>query len=494
MTATSTPATTATTLPRTPRQLLVDGEFVDARSGKTFATHDPATGEVLAHLAEADAPDVDIAVRAARRAFEEGPWSRMTPAQRARILWRIGELLDENAEELALVETLDNGKPLSAARGDLAGAGEVFRYYAGWATKIHGKTINPAMNPGTWHNYTLRQPVGVVGQIIPWNFPLMMASWKLGPALATGNTSLLKPAEQTPLSALRLGELMLEAGLPPGVVNVLNGYGETAGAAIAAHDGVDKVAFTGSIETGRRIVEAALGNLKKVSLELGGKSPNIVFPDADLGAATSGSATAIFANQGEVCTAASRLYVHRDVFDDVVSGVSEQASSLQVGPGTDPNTELGPLVSQEQLDRVTGYLDQGYRSGARATAGGRRSGDRGYFVEPTVLVDAPTDASVVQEEIFGPVVVAMPFDDIDEIARQANDTRYGLAAGIWTQDLSKAHRLAAKLRAGSVFVNTYNSIDPALPFGGFKESGWGRELGEDALDLYTETKSVHTRL
>jgi phenylacetaldehyde dehydrogenase len=405
------------------------------------------------------------------------------------VLWRLADLLDEHADELALIESLDNGKLLAEAQGDIGFAAEVFRYYAGAATKIDGRTVTPSM-PGEWHAYTLREPLGVVGQIIPWNFPLMMASWKVAPALAAGNTVVLKPAEQTPLSALRLGELFLEAGLPPGAFNVVNGVGSVAGAAIAAHDGVDKIAFTGSAATGRSILHAAAGNLKKVSLELGGKSPNVVFADADLEAATSTAAAAIFSHMGEVCIAGSRLYVQQEVFDDVVAGVAEQARGLRIGSGTDPDSQIGPLVSDEQLQRVTGYIEEGLRGGARALAGGARHGEHGYFVEPTVLVDVEPDARVVREEIFGPVLVARPFDDPVELASEANDTRYGLAAGVWTKDLSKAHRAAAQLKAGMVFVNTYGAIDPSLPFGGFKESGWGRELGPDAMDLYTETKTV----
>jgi phenylacetaldehyde dehydrogenase len=489
MSATTETATALPRLPDGPRQLLIDGDFVDAADGATMPCYNPATGEIQTQVAVAGAEDVDRAVRVARHAFEEGPWRDFTPSARARVLWRLADLIEEHTDELALTESLDNGKPLAEARGDLGFAAEVFRYYAGAATRIDGRTVTPSL-PGPWHAYTRREPLGVVGQIIPWNFPLMIASWKIAPALATGNTVVLKPAEQTPLSALRLGELFLEAGLPAGVLNVLNGVGSVTGAAIAAHDGVDKVAFTGSAETGRQILKAAMGNLKKVSLELGGKSPNIVFSDANLEAATSTAAAAIFSHMGEVCIAGSRLYVQHDVFDDVVNGVADAARSLRIGAGVVPDTQIGPLVSDEQLRRVTGYIDHALANGARALAGGGRRGDRGYFVEPTVLVDVEPNARVVREEIFGPVLVARSFEDPAELAREANDTRYGLAAGVWTSDLAKAHRVAAELRAGMVFVNTWGAIDPTLPFGGYKESGWGRELGPDALDLYTETKTV----
>ena len=476
-----------------PRQLFINGQWADAATGKTFATPDPATGETLAHVAEGDTEDIDRAVRAARRAFEEGPWSRMTPSERGRIIWRIGDLILEHTDELAQLESLDNGKPFPVAQAaDVPLAADLFHYMAGWATKIEGNTINisvPYMPGANFHSYTLREPVGVCGQIIPWNFPLLMAAWKLGPALATGNCIILKPAEQTPLSALRLAELMAEAGLPEGVVNVVTGFGETAGAALAAHGDVDKIAFTGSTEVGKLIVAAAAGNLKKVSLELGGKSPNIVFDDAEPGA-VEGAANAIFFNHGQCCVAGSRLFVQQSRFDEVVDGVSEIAKSIKLGSGLDEGTQMGPLVSDEQFRRVTGYLESGRADGATAVTGGGRFGDRGYFVEPTVLTNTSPDMKVVREEIFGPVVVAAPFESLDDIAAVANDTDYGLGAGIWTRDISKAHALAKKIRAGTVWINCYNVFDAALPFGGYKESGWGREMGHEVLENYTEVKAV----
>jgi phenylacetaldehyde dehydrogenase len=481
-----------------PRKMLIDGKWVNAASGKTFPTYNPATGEILAHVAEGDRADIDVAVQAARRAFDSGPWSRMTASERGRLIWKLADLLEEHVEEFATLETLDNGKPLTVARAaDVPLAAEMFRYMAGWATKLEGTTIPLSVpyTPGAQYlAYTLREPVGVVGQIIPWNFPLLMAAWKLAPALACGCTVVLKPAEQTPLSALRLGELIGEAGFPDGVVNVVPGYGETAGAALAAHDQVDKIAFTGSTEVGKLIVHAATGNLKKVSLELGGKSPNVVFKDADLDTAIAGASSAIFFNHGQCCCAGSRLYVERPVFDRVVEGVAKQAEKIKVGSGLDPKTHMGPLVSEEQLQRVCNYLEIGMAEGAKAASGGHKIGDQGYFVAPTVLVDTKDYMKVVQEEIFGPVVAAIPFDSPEELLPRANDSVYGLAAGIWTHDVSKAHRLAAQLRAGTVWINCYNIFDAALPFGGYKQSGWGREMGKDVLNLYTQTKAVCARL
>jgi phenylacetaldehyde dehydrogenase len=481
-----------------PRRMLINGEWLDAADGNTFETYDPSTGEVLAHVAEGRAEDIDRAVRAARKAFESGPWPRMTPSDRGRLLHRIGDLILENVDELAALETLDNGKPLGVAKAaDVPLAADLFHYMSGWTTKIQGDTIPvsvPYMPGAEFHAYSLREPVGVVGQIIPWNFPLLMAAWKLGPALATGCTVVMKPAEQTPLSCLRLAEICQEAGLPDGVLNVVPGYGETAGAALAAHPDVDKVAFTGSTEVGRLIVNAATGNLKKVSLELGGKSPNLVFADADMETAIPGAASAIFFNHGQCCCAGSRLYVESSMYDDVVAGVTAAAEAIKVGPGLDPETEMGPLVSEEQLERVTGFLASGREEGAHATTGGERVGVRGYFVAPTVLTDTNPNMKVEREEIFGPVVCVTPFKSVEDVLPAANSSEYGLAAGIWTRDISKAHRMAKRLRAGTVWINCYNVFDAALPFGGFKQSGWGREMGGEALELYTEVKAVCAQL
>jgi phenylacetaldehyde dehydrogenase len=479
-------------------KMLINGKWVDSASGKRFPTYNPATGEVLAEFAEGDRKDIDRAVQAARTAFESGPWPRLTPSERGRMIWKLADLIEQNLEEFAELESLDNGKPLKVTRvADVPLAVDLFRYMAGWATKIEGNTIPISVPyaPGAkFLAYTLREPVGVVGQIIPWNFPLLMAAWKLGPALATGNTVVLKPAEQTPLSALRLGELIAEAGIPDGVVNIVPGYGETAGAALAAHPDVDKVAFTGSTEVGKLIIQAAAGNLKKVSLELGGKSPSVVFADSDLDTAINEASSAIFFNHGQCCCAGSRLFVEKKVFDKVVDGVSNNAEKIKLGPGFEPTTDMGPLVSKEQLDRVCGYLESGLAEGAKAVVGGSKAGDRGYFVKPTVLVNANENMKVVREEIFGPVVTVMPFTDTAELVPRANNTEYGLAAGIWTKDIRKAHQVAAQLRAGTVWINCYNIFDAALPFGGYKQSGWGREMGHEVLEQYTEVKAVCTGL
>jgi phenylacetaldehyde dehydrogenase len=479
----------------TERPLLIGDTWQGAASGRTFETLNPATGEVLARVARGEAEDIDRAVRAARSAFEPGsPWRRTSPRQRARLLWRMSELIEEHADELAQLETLDNGKPFPAARdGDVATAAELFRYFAGWATKIEGTTIPMSNDDHDYLAYTVREPVGVVGAIVPWNFPLTMACFKVIPALTAGNTVILKPAEQTPLSGLRLGELLLEAGFPPGVVNVVPGFGD-AGAALASHAGVDKVAFTGSTEVGKKIVAAAGGNLKKVSLELGGKAPNIIFADADLQAAIAGSAHAGFFNQGQCCVNGSRLYVERSVFDQVIDGVAAIARGTRLGDGFEPDTQMGPLITEEQQSMVLGYVERGLAEGALAVAGGRRGLDRGFFVEPTLMTGVAEDADLQRHEVFGPVISAVPFESEQEVFRLANDTRYGLAAGVWTRDIGKAHRAATALRAGTVWLNTWHADDVVLPRGGFKESGWGRELGAFGLDDFTELKTVIAEL
>jgi phenylacetaldehyde dehydrogenase len=488
------PGAAATRFLKRTHRLLIGGEWVESKSDQRVPVTDPATGRQISSVPDANAADVDRAVRAARQAFEKGPWPEMLPVQREALLWKLADLIDKNAEELAELESLNNGKTkFMATVVDVAGTRDYFRYMAGWATKIEGTTFNSSIHgpPGVkFHTYTSREPVGVVAQIVPWNFPLAMAAWKLGPALAAGCTCVLKPAEQTPLTALRLGELIMEAGFPPGVVNILTGYGETTGAALVAHPDIDKIAFTGSTEVGKIINKAATDTLKRVSLELGGKSPVIVLPDADVNSVVGGAANAIFFNSGQVCTAGSRLFAHRKVFDQVLEGVSAAAQKIRLGPGLDPKTEMGPLVSKEQQTRVLGYIDSGRKEGAQVLTGGEAPSSEGYFVKPTVLANVRSDMKVMREEIFGPVLVAQRFDDLDEIAALANDTPYGLAASVWSKDVSTVHRLVPKIKAGTVWVNCHNFVDPAMPFGGFKQSGIGREHGRVGIEMYTELKSV----
>ena len=474
-------------------KLLIDNRWIASESGKTFATINPATGEEICQVAEADAADVEKAVKAARAAFEHGPWRKMPASKRGRLLHRLADLIEMHGDELASLESLDNGKPVSVAKAvDVAATVACYRYFAGWADKVQGKTI-PI--DGDFFCYTKHEPVGVVGQIIPWNFPMLMQAWKLAPALSTGNTVVMKPAEQTPLSALRIGELIVEAGFPAGVVNLLPGFGPTAGAAIASHMGVDKVAFTGSTEVGHLIMEAAAkSNLKRVTLELGGKSPNIVFADTNLDEAVEGAHFGLFFNHGQCCCAGSRVFVEDKIYDQFVEKSGARARKRTVGDPFDPQTEQGPQVDQSQFDKVMGYIDSGRSEGAKLVCGGDRVGDRGYFIQPTVFSDVKDDMKIAKEEIFGPVMSIIPFKNLDEVIARANRTDYGLAAAVWTRDIQKAHAIANGVRAGTVWVNCYNVLDTRAPFGGFKQSGVGRELGEYGLQQYTEVKTVIVKL
>ncbi len=491
-TAATSPFMKPVTLPS--GKLLINGQWVESISGKRFPTINPASAQKICDVAEADAADVELAVRAARKAFGAGsPWRRMAASERGRLLNKLADLIEKHADELAALESLDNGKPFAVAKAaDLPLSIACYRYYAGWADKIQGKTI-PI--DGDYFCYTRHEPVGVVAQIIPWNFPLLMQAWKLGPALATGNTVVMKPAEQTPLSALRVGELIMEAGFPDGVVNLLPGYGPTAGAALTRHMDVDKVAFTGLTEVGRLIMEeAAKSNLKRVTLELGGKSPNIVFADADIDSAIEGSHFALFFNQGQCCCAGSRTFVEEKIYDEFVERSAARAKKRSVGDPFAPSTEQGPQVDDVQFGKVMSYIEAGKRDGARLVAGGARSGDVGYFVEPTVFADVQDGMTIAQEEIFGPVMSIIKFKSVDEVVDRANQTIYGLAAAVWTRDIGKAHAIANNVRAGTVWVNCYDVLQAAAPFGGFKQSGLGRELGEYGLQQYSEIKTVTIKL
>ncbi len=472
-------------------KLLINNQWVDPTDGTTFETLNPATGEVLAKVAAAGPGDVDRAVKAARRALESSPWSTMDAADRGRLLFKLADLIEKESKDLAALESLNCGKTIKDAQGDLEGVVNTLRYYAGWADKIEGRTV-PVR--GSFLCYTLRQPVGVVGQIIPWNFPLLMLAWKWGPALACGNTVVLKPAEQTPLTALRVGELALEAGFPPGVVNILNGLGETTGAALVAHPDVDKIAFTGHVDTAKIIQKAAADTLKRTTFELGGKSPNVIFADADMEQAVAGAFHAIYFHGGQCCTAGSRLFVEKKIHQEFVERLGEKAKERKLGDPLDPNTEQGPQVSKEQMDKILHYCNLGQKEGATLLTGGNRHGNKGFFVEPTIFDNVKDDMTIAKDEIFGPVVSVLPFQGVDEVVERANKTYYGLAAAVWTKDIDKAHLFAKRVKAGTVWVNCYHVVDTNTPFGGFKMSGQGRENGEAALEHYTELKTVTVKL
>jgi aldehyde dehydrogenase (NAD+) len=472
-------------------KLLINNQWVDPVEGKTFDTLNPATGEVVAKVSAGTAKDIDKAVKAARKALESGPWAKMDAAERGRLLFKLSDLVEKNAEELAVLEALNAGKLIGDARGDVAGVVNTLRYYAGWADKIEGRTI-PVR--GNFLSYTLRQPVGVVGQIIPWNFPLLMLAWKWGPALVCGNTVVMKPAEQTPLTALRVGELAVEAGFPPGVINLVNGFGETAGAALVVHPDVDKIAFTGHVDTAKIIQKAAADTLKRTTFELGGKSPNVIFADANLDNAVEGAFHAIYFHGGQCCTAGSRLFVEKKIHQEFVERLAEKAKQRKVGDPLDPTSHQGPQVSQEQMDKILHYCELGQKQGATLMVGGHRFGNKGFFVEPTIFDNVKDDMAIAKDEIFGPVVSVLPFASLDEVTERANNTTYGLAAAIWTKDIDKAHTFARNVKAGTVWVNCYHVVDTTTPFGGFKMSGQGRENGEAALEHYTETKTVTVKL
>jgi aldehyde dehydrogenase (NAD+) len=488
-------ATATLDRPKTPKvrqtKLLINNQWVDPAEGGSFDAINPATGETITQVAAGTAGDVDRAVKAARAALENGPWSRMDAADRGRLMFKLADLIEKNAEELATLESLNCGKTINDSRGDMQGVVNTQRYYAGWADKIEGRTV-PVR--GSFLSYTLRQPIGVVGQIIPWNFPLLMLAWKWGPALACGNTVVMKPAEQTPLTALRVGELAIEAGFPPGVINLINGFGETAGAALVVHPDVDKIAFTGHVDTAKIIQKAAADTLKRTTFELGGKSPNVIFADADFDEAVAGAFHAIYFHGGQCCTAGSRLFVEDKIQKDFVQALAAKAKQRKIGDPLDPTTEQGPQVSQEQLDKILGYVDLGKKQGANLVTGGARRGDRGYFVEPTIFDNAKDDMAIAKDEIFGPVVTVLPFKNMDDLLPRANRTFYGLAAAVWTKNIDKAHLYAKHVKAGTVWVNCYHVVDTTTPFGGFKMSGQGRENGEAALEHYTELKTVTVKL